>query len=154
MYTRIQQRNLDRLSTKLNEGLSNLHEVWGHGCPTGMEPLLFEDIYTSNELIFREQFAKNPATSGLSNIDISKFIYSPEESIKRAEQRVMNIESDIHKLKFSGNIRYDQVYDIKQRMKTLKQIRLRYIEHLKAKRKAYEDMQKRNQLTINQLHHL
>ena len=44
MYTRIQQRNLDRLSKSLNDGLSKLHGTWGHGCPTGMEPLSMEEI--------------------------------------------------------------------------------------------------------------
>jgi hypothetical protein len=76
MYTRIQQRNLDRLSKKLNEGLSNLHEVWGHGCPTGFEPLTLEDITYPIDHVYKHYTSPNPNIKGeVFTGDISLFLY-------------------------------------------------------------------------------
>lgn len=75
----IQQRNLDRLSRTLNDGLSRLNELWGHGCPIGMDPLSLADIHMSDE----EWLGIHRYKKGVTTFrgDISRFLYD-SNSIK------------------------------------------------------------------------
>jgi len=44
MKHRIYERMLHETYTKLNKGLEYIHDVWGHGCPLGMEPITYEEL--------------------------------------------------------------------------------------------------------------
>ena len=44
MKHRMYERILNETYTKLNKGLDYIHDVWGHGCPLGMEPITYEEL--------------------------------------------------------------------------------------------------------------
>lgn len=44
MRHRMYERILYDTYTKLNKGLDYIHDVWGHGCPSGMEPITYEEL--------------------------------------------------------------------------------------------------------------
>ena len=44
MRHRMYERILNETYTKLNKGLEYIHDVWGHGCPLGMDPITPEEL--------------------------------------------------------------------------------------------------------------
>jgi hypothetical protein len=44
MKHRMYERILYDTYTKLNKGLDYIHDVWGHGCPLGMDPITPEEL--------------------------------------------------------------------------------------------------------------
>ena len=81
MLTRIQERNLDKLSRQLNDGLSRLNELWGHGCPIGIDPIPFDDIFLSTDLDYLSYCVNHKPMVSIFTGDISMFLYD-SNSIK------------------------------------------------------------------------
>jgi len=44
MKHRMYERILYETYTKLNKGLEYIHDVQGHGCPLGMQPITYEEL--------------------------------------------------------------------------------------------------------------
>jgi len=76
MKHRMYERILYDTYTKLNKGLDYIHDVWGHGCPLGMDPITPEEL---------EYDRKSSAydDNGCRKIDksfVSRFLYDNKEA--------------------------------------------------------------------------
>jgi hypothetical protein len=76
MKHKIYDRILYDTYIKLNNGLNYIHDVWGYGCPLGMERITFEEIEDDRNKWSTKKFNK-------LGICIEDYLYENEEAHER-----------------------------------------------------------------------
>ena len=76
MRHRMYERILYETYTKLNKGLEYIHDVWGYGCPLGMDPITPEELaYDRRTSIYNDDGSKK-----INKSFVSRFLYDNKEA--------------------------------------------------------------------------